>query len=107
MNYCSRAILHVLTWVKSLVDADPRPVHWENGVLRIARDNKQAEAFGELKSPKAACVSVAESIHHLPGVLTHGWSPDDVAGIWIPEGVVVHPKRYMNALWHACQVCAT
>lgn len=98
-------MLHTLNLLVTLVTADAKPVHWENGVIRIARDRKQAEAFGKLTSPKAQCVSVAEARKLLPGVLTHDWPPEDIAGVWIQEGVVVHPKRYMDALWHACQVC--
>jgi glycine/D-amino acid oxidase-like deaminating enzyme len=61
-----------------------RPVFVENGILRFAVTDRQREEFPE-RSTK--------------------WVPEavDTAAMWIPDGITVFSRLYLEGLWKACK----
>ncbi|GMH37023.1 hypothetical protein BSKO_04896 [Bryopsis sp. KO-2023] len=81
------------------------PICWRNGVIRVAKDSKQVENYRELglSSSAVECLSLAEASDLVPGLIPPELDGVDGAALWIKEGAVIHPQRYMQYLWHACE----
>ena len=72
-----------------------------DGVLRPARDGKQARDFEVATERHAPLVGVAEASaaqEAVPGLA----APPGGAALLAPQGMVVDSRRYLQALWRAC-----
>lgn len=77
----------------------------ESGLLFEARDEKQEKAFRSFKERSGLCgISTKEAISFLPNLQLQKDHIDDFFGLYIPQGIVLRPKLYLENLWHACQV---
>eukprot|EP00873_Tetraselmis_striata_P043043 jgi/Tetstr1/463307/TSEL_008231.t1 len=100
---------------------------WRSGLLRPAKSSKQAADFlkfcgdahpggnwGGARAVDAAAaralvpgLSLAELAADQVGTESSATlPPDSPAGLHVPDGLVLHSKRYLSALWRACEAAA-
>lgn len=84
---------------------------WRQGLIRPSKTAKQAKSFSNAENlvgsgTERAIYSVLECLDSMacaalvPGLASSEFHP---AGLWIPQGVVVRPHSYLQALWGSCQ----
>ncbi len=76
-------------------DALQRPVALRNGVLRIALESAQKRAFATRAAEDSEAIWV-ENVQDLVPLAI------DAPGLWIPSGITVFSKLYLEGLWAAC-----
>eukprot|EP00803_Ostreobium_quekettii_P003434 evm.model.scf_1024.1 EVM.evm.TU.scf_1024.1 scf_1024:6397-9038(+) len=99
-----------------LTGDDAQVICWRNGLVRVAQTRKQVSGFRQIKPPTGGhnnghplAISLQEAQRLIPGLTAGDWMREDeavkdTACLWIPDGAVLHPRRYLAALWEACQV---
>lgn len=101
---------------------DALPFVWRHGVVRPARDDKQAKSIERNLTQKKDDTTLAELLTadalskcvpglHLPSHTTTTTTNENnnqvnSAGFIVPSAIVLHPVRYLHALWKACQLQA-
>ncbi|KAH9534485.1 hypothetical protein CY35_17G008100 [Sphagnum magellanicum] len=87
------------------------PIAWRRGILRPALLEKHAADFRKIKvqnveedSNEAGvlCLEEGEARALVPGLVL----PDNSVALFMPHGLNLHPRRYLEALWMACQTFA-
>ncbi|HEV7737377.1 MAG TPA: FAD-dependent oxidoreductase, partial [Chlamydiales bacterium] len=72
-----------------------RPVALRNGVLRIALEAAQKRAFGSRAAEDSEAIWVENVQDFVPLAI-------EAPGLWIPSGITVFSKLYLEGLWAAC-----
>ncbi|BFI28697.1 hypothetical protein MPTK2_2g22170 [Marchantia polymorpha subsp. ruderalis] len=81
------------------------PLAWRRGILRLAKQQKHAVTFQknvnsvENDKSKVACLGAPAARELVPGLEL----PLDGLALYIPEAINIHPQRYLEALWMACE----
>ncbi|CAM6103033.1 unnamed protein product [Calypogeia fissa] len=80
------------------------PLAWRRGILRLARQEKHAITFqknvkDQNDSSKINLLRGSEAGLLLPGLVL----PEEASALHIPQAINIHPQRYLEALWVACE----
>lgn len=87
------------------------PIAWRRGILRPALLEKHAADFRKIKvrnveensnDAGVLCLEEEEARALVPGLVL----PDNSVALFMPHGLNLHPRRYLEALWMACQTFA-
>jgi glycine/D-amino acid oxidase-like deaminating enzyme len=69
-----------------------------SGILRVALTERQQTCFHERSAqyPGLRWMSANETSTLVPGLVA-------APGLWIADGLVIHPQRYLHGLWALCE----
>lgn len=73
-----------------------RAVALRNGLLRIAMEPGQKKAFVERGQKDSDAIWVPDVRAYVPDAI-------EAPGLWIPSGITVFSKLYLEGLWKACE----
>ena len=92
----------------ALARRDLKPIAWRRGILRplVAEKHiKDARKLGGGTGPSGAELSGIRCLERpLAHALVSGLElPENGLGLYIPGGINLHPRSYLDALWLACE----